>query len=136
MDIGKILDTPYPELRHVLIRNEYAKVMGKPLSFFNSQFGQSFTVLTCCRILHTLHTDRVMSKKAGVQWAGENIDSEWRSLINKAWKDREGVRFGVKINQLTLPDLCDQTLAFIDYAISNIHPLPEGENPLPESRGY
>ena len=36
----------------------------RPLSFFNSRFGQSFAVLTYCRMLHTLHTGTVQSKKA------------------------------------------------------------------------
>ena len=59
------------------------------LSFFNSRFGQPFTVLTCCHMLHTLHTGTVQSKKAGVKWAKQFVDSKWIKIIDQAWKERE-----------------------------------------------
>jgi len=68
----------------------------RPLSFFNSRFGQSFTVLIYCRILHTLYTGTVQSKKAGMQWAKQVVDPKWVKLIDQAWREREGVRFGTK----------------------------------------
>jgi hypothetical protein len=70
-----------------------------PLSFFNSRFGQSFTVLTYCRMLHTLYTKTVQSKKAGMLWAKQFLDPKWVNLIDQAWNERKGVRFGVKIGQ-------------------------------------
>lgn len=91
-----------------------------PLSFWNSRFGQSFTVLTYCRMLHTLHTGTVQSKKAGVKWAGGFVDSKWVKLIDQAWNEREGVRFGVKIAQRAEVSLLDETLEFIKYAIAQM----------------
>ena len=90
--------------------------INRPLSFFNSRFGQSFTVLTYCRMLHTLHTGTVQSKQAGAKWAKEFIDPRWVNLIDRAWKEREGVRFGVKIGQPADATLLDETLEFIKYA--------------------
>jgi len=92
----------------------------RPLSFFNSRFGQSFVVLTYCRMLHTLHTGTVQSKKAGAQWAKQFIDPKWVKLIDQAWNEREGVRFMAKIRQRAEQSLLDETLDFINYAVSQI----------------
>ena len=92
----------------------------RPLSFFNSRFGQSFTVLTYCRMLHTLHTGTVQSKKAGVKWAKQFVDPRWIKIIDQAWKEREGVRFGVKIGQKAELTLLHETLEFIKYALAQV----------------
>lgn len=92
----------------------------RPLSFINSRFGQSFTVLTYCRMLHTLHTRTVQSKKAGVQWAKQLLDPKWINLIDQAWNERKGVRFGVKIGQPAKSTMLLETLEFIKYAIAQI----------------
>src|SRR5688572_18930403 len=92
----------------------------RPLSFFNSRFGQSFTVLTYCRMLHTLHTGTVQSKKAGMQWARQFVDRRWVRIIDQAWKEREGVRFGAKIGQRAEPTLLYETLEFIKYALAQV----------------
>ena len=103
------------------VRKFFKDDINRPLSFFNSRFGQSFTVLTTCRMLHTLHTSTVQSKKAGVQWAKQNVDPKWIKLIDQAWKERQGVRFGVKIGQKAESPLLDETLEFIEYAIVKIN---------------
>ena len=92
----------------------------RPLSFFNSRFGQSFTVLTYCRMLHTLHTGTVQSKKAGVKWARQFVDPRWIKIIDQAWKEREGVRFGVKIGQKAELTLLHETLEFIKSALAQV----------------
>lgn len=92
----------------------------RPLSFWNSRFGQSFAVLTYCRMLHTLHTGTVQSKKEGAKWAREFVDPKWIGLIDQAWKEREGVRFMVKIHQRAEPASLYETLDFIKYAIAQI----------------
>jgi predicted nucleotidyltransferase len=91
-----------------------------PLSFCNSRFGQSFFVLTYCRMLHTLHTGTVQSKRAGAAWAKQFVDPKWVKLIDQAWNEREGVRFMVKIRQRAEQPLLDETLEFINYAVSEI----------------
>ena len=94
--------------------------MNRPLSFFNSRFGQSFTVLTYCRMLHTLHTGTVQSKKAGMQWAKHYIDPKWNKLISQAWNERKGVRFGEKIGQRAETSYLNETLEFIKFTIAQI----------------
>jgi len=92
--------------------------INRPLSFFNSSFGQSFAVLTYCRMLHTLHTGTVQSKKAGVKWAKQFVEPKWVKIIDQAWNEREGVRFGAKIGQRAESTLLYETLEFIKYAIA------------------
>lgn len=92
----------------------------RPLGFWNSRFGQSFAVLTYCRMLHSLHTGAVQSKKAGAKWAREFVDPKWGELIDRAWNEREGVRFGVKIGQRAEASLLYETVEFIKYAVAQI----------------
>ena len=98
----------------------YEEALQQPLNFFKSQFGQSFVVLTYCRMLHTLHTGEVQSKKAGAEWAKEYVEPKWRKLIDRAWDDREGVRFGVKIGQRADEQLLEETLEFVQYAVARV----------------
>lgn len=94
--------------------------VNRPLSFLNSRFGQSFAVLTYCRMLHTLHTGTVQSKKAAVKWAKQYLDPKWVKFIDQAWNEREGVRFGVKIGQRAESTLLYETQEFIKYAVAQI----------------
>lgn len=117
---------PLAELRNE-IKTKMLQVMGifekeidQPLNFFNSRFGQSFFVLTYCRMLHTLYTGTVQSKKAGAAWAKQFLNSRWARLIDQAWKEREGVRFGEKIGQRAEATLLSETLAFIKNAVAQI----------------
>ncbi|MBN1874587.1 MAG: DUF4111 domain-containing protein [Anaerolineae bacterium] len=98
----------------------FEEAISHPLNFWNSRFGQSFAVLTYCRMLHTLHTGTVQSKKAGVQWARQCVDPKWVNIIDQAWEEREGVRFGIKIGQQADPALLHETLEFIKYAVTHM----------------
>ena len=102
--------------------------INRPLSFWNSRFGQSFAVLTYCRMLQTLHTGTVQSKKAGMTWAKQFVDPKWVKIIDQAWNEREGVRSGVKIGQRAELTLLYETLEFIKYAISSIDNVEVGAN--------
>ena len=104
-------------LQHVEI---FQAEINSPLAFCNSRFGQSFFVLTFCRMLHTLHTATVQSKKAGITWARQFVDPKWVKIIEQAWEEREGVRFCVKIGQRAEQALLDETLAFMQYAVSQM----------------
>jgi predicted nucleotidyltransferase len=102
------------------LRKLFEEEINGPKGFFNSRFGQPFVVLTYCRMLHTLRTGTVQSKKAGAEWAKRHVDPRWVSLIDRAWNEREGVRFGVKIGQRAEAALLDETLEFIDYAVAQM----------------
>jgi predicted nucleotidyltransferase len=117
---------PSNELRNEIktamfhVKRLFEDEIDRPFSFFNSRFGQSFAVLTYCRMLHTLHTGTVQSKKAGMKWAKQFIAQKWVKLIDQAWHEREGVRFGIKIGQRAELTLLYETLEFIKYAVTQI----------------
>lgn len=98
----------------------FEEAINLPRSFWNSKFGQSFAVLTYCRMLHTLHTGTVQSKKAGREWAKQFVEPKWIQIIDQAWNEREGVRFGVKIGQRAERTLLYETLEFMKYAVTQI----------------
>jgi predicted nucleotidyltransferase len=89
----------------------------QPRSFWNSKFGQSFAVLTFCRMMHTLKSGTIQSKKAGAEWAKQFVEPKWVNIIDQAWAEREGVRFLVKIRQRADQELLNETLEFMKYAI-------------------
>jgi hypothetical protein len=88
------------------------------VGWFNTRFGQSFTVLTCCRILQTLSSGIVESKLSSVKWAKQFLEPQWRGLIGEAWLEREGVRFGEKARQAAPANLIHETVNFLNYAVS------------------
>lgn len=87
--------------------------IGEPPKYFNTRFGQSFAVLTCSRVLHTLQSGIVQSKRSSMQWAQRSLKAEWRQLIQQAWAERNGVRFGVKVRQPADVKLLQETARFI-----------------------
>jgi hypothetical protein len=97
------------------LKADFIADMGKPLRWFNTRFGQSFTVLTCCRMLHSLHSRTVESKLAAVKWAEQSLDAGWRELVRQAWAERNGVRFGLKVRQPADAGLLQATAFFIAY---------------------
>jgi len=62
----------------------------------------------------------VKSKRYAAQWAEQTVDPEWHDLIRQAWTERDGVRFCVKIRQLSDRELLKRTAQFIAY-IQNEH---------------
>ena len=113
------LNEMFSEIKATMIQviKLFEDEINRPLSFFNSRFGQSFAVLTYCRMLHTLHTGTVQSKKAGVKWAKQFVEPKWVKIIDQAWNEREGVRFLVKIHQRAELTLLYETLDVIKYAV-------------------
>jgi len=97
------------------LRSDFVAEIGKPPGWFNTRFAQSFTVLTCCRMLDTLRNGAVSSKLAAVEWAERSLDAGWHKLIRQAWAEREGVRFGVKVRQLADTERLEETSRFIAY---------------------
>ena len=53
-----------------------------------SRWKQPYLVLTLCRILNTIETGRVASKRDAAEWARGNLDARWRPLIDRAVADR------------------------------------------------
>lgn len=100
------------------IAGRFLAEVDQPVGWFNTRFGQSFTVLTCCRMLQTLSSGTVESKLSGVNWAEQCLEPQWYGLIRGAWLEREGVRFGEKVRQPAPTSLMHETANFLSYAVS------------------
>jgi Domain of unknown function (DUF4111)/Nucleotidyltransferase domain len=100
------------------IAGRFLAEVDQPVGWFNTRFGQSFTVLTSCRMLQTLSSGIVESKLSGVNWAEQALEPQWHGLIRGAWIEREGVRFGEKVLQPSPTSLMHETANFLSYAVS------------------
>ena len=88
----------------------------------NSCWYQSFVVVQYCRMLHTLASGEVSSKKAGVVWALAHLDPDWGYLIRQAWEDRPDP--SAKGRMPANPKLLNTTLKFVRFAIDRISTEP------------
>lgn len=120
-----LLDVVHPEtLRQEIVQamqeleHRFVADMDQPFGWFKMRFGQSFTVLTACRMLQTCQTGSIESKRSAVDWAEQTLDPAWRNLIQKAWTERTGVRYGEKVRQLAETPLVQETVRFLAYARS------------------
>ena len=82
-----------------------------------SRWKQPYVVLSLCRMLHTLSSGRVASKKAGGEWALTTLDAEWSGLIQHALDDRPNP-WG-RVHQRAEPATARRTLAFVDCALTD-----------------
>jgi Aminoglycoside adenylyltransferase, C-terminal domain/Nucleotidyltransferase domain len=96
------------------IRTWGGGILGNP-SKIGNRWSQSFAVVSCCRMLQTLHTGTVESKRAGVAWGMAELGSSWGSLIRDAWKERPDP--SSKVRQNADPDRVQSTLEFIRHCI-------------------
>lgn len=74
---------------------------------------QAFWVGLCCRILHTIETGRVTSKKVAMTWAQDALDPAWRGLITRAQSLRKGD--DEQAAQPVDPAEADATVRFVHY---------------------
>ena len=80
-----------------------------------SRWMQPYLVLNLCRMLQTLESGEITSKKAGGEWALEALDPEWADLIQRALDDRPDP--WQRVYQPADPGVVERTFAFIDYAL-------------------
>ena len=80
-----------------------------------SRWQQPYLVLTLCRILHTIHSGTVVSKRESGEWALGALAAEWADLVQRAVADRPDP--WRRVHESADPEDVDRTLAFIDYAI-------------------
>ena len=66
-------------------------------------------------MLHDLVRGRPGSKRAGAQWAKQNLDPAWSVLIDRTWDGRPDP--AKKVRQPADPDEFEKTLRFVEYVI-------------------
>ena len=76
---------------------------------------QPYLVVNSCRMLRTLETGRVTSKREAGEWAIRALDLEWASLIQQALDDRPDP--WVRVYEPAEPETVERTLAFVDYVV-------------------
>ncbi len=81
-----------------------------------SRWKQPTLVLSFCRMLQTLESGRVTSKREAGEWALRALDPEWAPLIQRALDDRPDP-WG-RVHQPADPADAARTLAFVDYALA------------------
>jgi Domain of unknown function (DUF4111) len=91
---------------------------------FDIAWVQRYAVATLCRILHTIDTGRVTSKKAALLWATGNLDPRWAALGLQALDDRS---LGWNPDEPPRAGLVQETMAFAEYARARAagHPPPQ-----------
>jgi hypothetical protein len=80
---------------------------------FAVAWTQRYAVATFCRILHTIETGRVTSKRAALIWARDNLDPQWSGLIQQVIDDRA---LGWDPDRAPREGSVEQTLAFAESA--------------------
>lgn len=82
---------------------------------FSNAWTQRYAVTTFCRILHTLDSGQVTSKKAALLWARNHLDGRWSGLIQQVLDDRP---LGWAGGQPPRAGSVEETLAFAEYAMA------------------
>jgi hypothetical protein len=94
-----------------------AKVLTDPAEVKN-RYWQSFFVTVCVRMLHTLETGVVASKKVANAWGAVSLPERWRPLITRAaamW--RSPIDVGTKAPD---PAELKETQAFADFLVEKV----------------
>jgi hypothetical protein len=82
---------------------------------FDIAWTQRYIVSTYCRVLYTLHTAEVTSKRGALEWASDSLDPAWRPLLTQVLRDRT---LGWDPAMPPRPGSLDQTYEFAAYAES------------------
>jgi hypothetical protein len=80
-----------------------------------SAWKQPYLVLTLCRLLFTLVTGRVASKREAGEWAVDTLDPEWADLIRRAIGDRADP--WERVDRAAEPGLAARTVEFAAYSV-------------------
>jgi hypothetical protein len=88
-DPKDLIDPVTPEMLRAEVRGTMDKALatGMPMPMVA---WQAFYVGLYCRILHTIATGEVTSKKKAMAWAQETLDPRWRGLIARAAALKKG----------------------------------------------
>jgi predicted nucleotidyltransferase len=115
---SSLLDSVSPNALRAEIRDSlvgWGEELFEDAEPFRNRFFQAFIVLHYCRMLQDLNEGRITSKREGAEWAKSNLDPKWISLIEYCWNDRQDSE--IHISQPAVPEIFDEVLAFIEYAV-------------------
>jgi Aminoglycoside adenylyltransferase, C-terminal domain len=110
-----LIDAVSPDALRAEMRETMTRVAAMWLSrpaAIETLWLQAFFVGLYCRMLHTLHTGTVSSKKTAAEWAMATLAPRWRSLIARSVGARPAISLGPAD-----PRAVTETLAFVEYAM-------------------
>jgi predicted nucleotidyltransferase len=90
-------------------------------SIINKRGYQSYCVLSLCRMLYTLQTGEIISKRIAADWANNNIDPRWHPLIERAWVGRQNPDLDAD------PADIRETCEMMRFTLAQIKPTPYPE---------
>ena len=93
-----------------------AQILEEPVRI-EQRGGQTYTVLTMCRILYTLQCGKVVSKPVAARWAQETLGNRWVPLIEQTWEGRHNPEVDAS------PEDVNETLEFIRFALEQSRKL-------------
>ena len=114
-DPKALIDPVTPDMLRAEVRRTMDLALSLGLESMSMKAWQGFWVGLYCRMLHTLATGRVGSKKAATAWALAHLDPQWAALITRAQAIKEGSR--EEAVKPADPDDVAATSAFALYAI-------------------
>jgi Domain of unknown function (DUF4111)/Nucleotidyltransferase domain len=94
----------------------------------DNRFYQPFAVLSYCRMLQTLESGTLESKRAGAMWAKDALDSRWHQLIQRALDGRPGDP-SLKVRQKADRSDLRSTWEFMEYAVDFSRQWKKNRNP-------
>lgn len=85
-----LVDEVPPEALRAAMREALPRVIAdiRVWASFDVAWTQRYAVSTCCRVLYTLLTARVTSKRGALEWARDTLDPRWRPLLDQVIADR------------------------------------------------
>ena len=123
-DLRSLIDPVSPdELRRAVV--DVLPLWSKPIleepSRIKKRGYQSYCVLTLCRMSYTLQHAGILSKPQAAKWALENMDPEWKPLIERALTGRQNSNLDAD------PEDIKRTLAMMQYVLQQTKPTPYPE---------
>jgi len=91
-DPRTLIDPVTPEMLRTEVRATMDLALALDLQPMSMKAWQSFWVGLYCRMLHTMATGQVWSKKTSAAWAQQHLGPDWGPLIARAQAIKEGDR--------------------------------------------
>ncbi|MDI9887023.1 DUF4111 domain-containing protein [Streptomyces sp. HNM0645] len=115
--IADLVDEVPPDALRAAMRADLPEVLRgiRTWASFDLAWTQRYTVTTYCRVLYSLQTGRVASKRGALEWACRNLEARWRPLLTQVMDDRDR---GWDPDDPPRPGSLDATYAFAAYAES------------------
>lgn len=112
---GELIDAVPPDAIRDEMRVMLPKIVPDLMSWATLDIAwvQRILVTTTCRVLYTLETAEVTSKRRALHWAIQRFAPEWEALLAQVLADRP---LGLVVGDPPRPGSVERSLKFVDYA--------------------